>query len=159
MGNNTKERYEEIIRNEDNKILFNKFYYYFNDNDPNDQFNSKEKKFNNPHNNLKISSLNKSSNSFNSNYNSNSSKNNSNTNNNSKEKILWERATLYNNKKKFSKMKISSASTTNTSNSLNRHYRHVSSNNSTSNSTNNSNSNQVINQLKGKRTNSLLNFK
>ena len=129
---------------EDTKRVFGKFNYYFNDNDPKDQFNSKEKKFNNPHANLKIN-LEK--------FSSSSS---------SREKLFQERKSLYNNnEKKFSKLKLSSANNTNSnsSNSLNKHYRHVSSNNSTSNSTNVSNSNQAANQLKGKRTNSLLNFK
>ena len=130
---------------EDTKRVFGKFNYYFNDNDPKDQFNSKEKKFNNPHANLKIN-LEK--------FSSSSS---------SREKLFQERKSLYNNnEKKFSKLKLSSANNTNSSNSLNKHYRHVSSNNSTSNSSSVSNSlsaNQAANQLKGKRTNSLLNFK
>lgn len=145
------------MREEDNKLLFQKFYYYFNDNDPNDQFNSKEKKFNNPHMNLKINN-----NSINSNTNSLKylSKNSNSIN---KEKLLQERNTMYNsnNQKKFNKLKFASVNSTNSSNSLNKHYRHVSSNNSTSNSSNNNSNSQqnVINQLKGKRTNSLLNFK
>jgi len=130
------------MRDEDTKLAFSKFYYYFNDNDSNDQFNSKEIKFNNPHAHLKVNLMRQTS--------------------NSREKLLQERTTLYNNnQRKFSKLKLSSNSVginSNSSNTLNKHYRHVSSNNS-SNSTNVSNPNQVVNQLKGKRTNSLLNFK
>lgn len=140
------------MRDEDTKHMFNKFNYYFNDNDPHDQFNSKEKKFQNPHINLKATSAKPSYTNIN------------------KEKI--ERKSYYSNnqnqisqnsnqnqitQKKFSKLKLNSTRNYNSTNTLNKHYRHVSSNNSTSNSTNVSNSNQ-INQ-KAKRTNSLLNFK
>lgn len=142
------------MRDEETKYIFNKFSYYYNDNDPNDKFNCKDKKFNNPHINLKLNSTKTTFNNVN--YNSSSSISN-------KEKLIQTRNSLYNNQKKFSKMKISSANTSNSNSTqslnLNKHYRHVSSNNSTSNSTNVSNPNQVVNQLKGKRTHSLLNFK
>jgi hypothetical protein len=133
------------MKAEDTKIAFSSFYYYFNDNDSNDQLNSKEKKIDNPHVIYKINNTNRPV--------SNVTL--------TREKALQERASLYNvNNQKLSKLKLSSNSGSSSSiNTLNKHYRHVSSNNSTSNSTNVSNSNQVVNQLKGKRTNSLFNFK
>lgn len=133
------------MRDEDSKLLFSRFYYYFNDNDSSDQFNSKEKKLHNPHANIKMNSLKQTDVTS------------------SRQKLIQEKASLNsNNERKFSKLKISSVSNSNSnsSSSIVRHYRQVSSNNSTSNSTNISNSNQQpANQFKGKRTNSALNFK
>ena len=133
------------MRDEDSKLVFSRFYFYFNDNDPNDQFNSKEKKFHNLHANKKINTM----------------KQSQSENTSSRQKLILEKANIYSsNERKFSKVKLSSASNSNSSSSIVRHYRQVSSNNSTSNSTNISNSNpQPANQLKGKRTNSMLNFK
>jgi len=53
VGNATKERYEAIVRQENYKEVFRDFFYYFNENDPNDKHNSRDrKKFYNPHLNI-----------------------------------------------------------------------------------------------------------
>ncbi len=48
----TKERYESHMREEVVKQVFEDFYFYYNENDPNDKNNTKEKKFYNPHTSL-----------------------------------------------------------------------------------------------------------
>ena len=49
IGNETREKYESYLRDEKYKDVFKDFYYYYNDMDENDKFNTKEKKLYNPH--------------------------------------------------------------------------------------------------------------
>jgi hypothetical protein len=164
MGQNTKERYENIIRQDTYKECFKDFFYYFNENDPNDKYNTRDrKKFYNPHLNINdnLSQIRSERNSFsskdissssstsyinkrNSNYNiSNqggySSMSNLNLNQNIQRSINEKINILNNIENKFSKIKILSSN--NASRSAIKHYRHASTgslnaNNSTSNSSN-----------------------
>lgn len=164
MGQNTKERYENIIRQDAYKECFKDFFYYFNENDPNDKFNTRDrKKFYNPHLNINdnLSQIRSERNSFsskdissspstsystkrNSNYNINnqggySSMSNLNLNQNIQRSINEKINILNNIENKFSKIKILSSN--NASRSAIKHYRHASTgslnaNNSTSNSSN-----------------------
>jgi serum/glucocorticoid-regulated kinase 2 len=52
LGNNTREKYDQYLRDETFKDAFKDFYFYYNDFDPNDKNNSKEKKLFNPHLNI-----------------------------------------------------------------------------------------------------------
>lgn len=49
IGNNTREKYDQYLRDESYKDAFKDFYYYHNNIEPNDKFNTKERKFVNPH--------------------------------------------------------------------------------------------------------------
>lgn len=57
IGENTKEKYEGYLRNESYKDAFKDFYYYLNEFDPNDKYNTNEQKLPNPHVNIQISKL------------------------------------------------------------------------------------------------------
>lgn len=52
IGQQTKDRYDSIMREENNKASFLEFYFYFNECDLNDRNNNKELKFFNPHTSL-----------------------------------------------------------------------------------------------------------
>lgn len=52
LGLETKERYENHMKEEAIKQVFKDFYFYYNENDPNDISNTKEKKFYNLHTSL-----------------------------------------------------------------------------------------------------------
>ena len=142
MGNNTKEKYEIIMRDEVTKNSFKDFYYYFNDNDINDRNNSIDKKFYNPHLNI----------------NTNYSKNNEQNSNLKLQKSINEKINFMNNiDNKFTKIKIASISSAASSGSIIKHYRHSSTNNISNSTTNTSNS-QNINFLIHKRSGSTTNF-
>lgn len=169
MGQNTKERYEFITRQDNYKECFRDFFYYFNENDPTDKNNTRDrKKFYNPHLNINdnlsqirperssISSrdssastsyVRKSSNSSNFNINNQgsgyASMNNLNLNQNIQRSINEKINILNNIENKFSKIKILSSN--NASRSAIKHYRHASTGNlSATNSTSNT-SNMVNN--------------
>ena len=63
LGNNTREKYEQYLREESFKDCFKDFYFYSNEFDPNDKCNSKDKKLFNPHLNIQ-SNYSKSTNSL-----------------------------------------------------------------------------------------------
>jgi hypothetical protein len=63
LGNNTREKYEQYLREESFKDCFKDFYFYSNEFDPNDKCNSKDKKLFNPHLNIQ-SNYSKSANSL-----------------------------------------------------------------------------------------------
>lgn len=166
MGQNTKERYEYIVRQDNYKECFKDFFYYFNENDPNDKYNTRDrKKFYNPHLNINdnLSQIRSERNAFssrdissssstsysnkqrNSSYNINnqggySSMTNLNLNQNNIQRSINEKINILNNiENKFSKIKILSSNSA--SRSAIKHYRHASTgslnaNNSTSNSSN-----------------------
>jgi len=52
LSNDTMERYDKILRQDNYKTAFKDFNFYSNECDPNDKNNSKEKKFFNPHFNI-----------------------------------------------------------------------------------------------------------
>jgi hypothetical protein len=174
MGQNTKERYEFIARQDTYKESFQDFFYYFNENDSNDKNNTRDrKKFYNPHLNINdnLSQIRSERNSVSSrdvsssasysnkprtsgsNFNINnqggySSMSNLNLNQNIQRSINEKINILNNIENKFSKIKILSSS--NASRSAIKHYRHASTgslsvNNSTSNTTNMMGNNNAIN--------------
>ena len=172
MGQNTKERYEAIVRGDNYKENFRDFFYYFNELDPNDKNNTRDrKKFYNPHLNINdnlsqirsernsISSREASSSTsysnkprgsgnFNINNQGYSSMTNLNLNQNIQRSINEKINILNNIENKFSKIKILSSN--NASRSAMKHYRHastgsLSANNSTSNTSNMVNNNNANN--------------
>lgn len=58
IGNDTRARYANYLKDDSLKEDFKVFYYYFNEFDINDKNNSKDKKFNNPHLNLQSMEIN-----------------------------------------------------------------------------------------------------
>jgi hypothetical protein len=173
MGQNTKERYEFIVRQDNYKEGFKDFFYYFNELDSNDKNNTRDrKKFYNPHLNINdnlsqirserssISSSSRdrevsSSTSYSnkprtsgSNFNINnqggySSMTNLNLNQNIQRSINEKINILNNIENKFSKIKILSSN--NASRSAIKHYRHASTG---SLNANNSTSNMTNNVVK-----------
>jgi hypothetical protein len=182
LGQNTKERYEFITRQDNYKESFRDFFYYFNENDINDKYNTRDrKKFYNPHLNINdnLSQIRSERNSISSgreissstnyinkprmsgnNLNINnqgvySSMSNLNLNQNIQRSINEKINILNNIENKFSKIKILSSN--NASRSVIKHYRHASTgslnaNNSTSNTTNMMNNN-IANNNNGNNNN------
>ena len=136
IGNDTREKYEQFMREDSYKEAFKDFNYYFNELDPNDKNNSKEKKFSNPHLNIP------------NNYQRNSIKDNMSIKSLVKEEKT-EKITLNSLETKFSKIKLMSSS--GSSNSLIRNYRQSSGNVMSSNST--SSSNYAIHRRSGSAAN------
>lgn len=174
MGQNTKERYEIITRQDSYKESFRDFFYYFNENDINDKNNTRDrKKFYNPHVNINdnLSQIRPDRNSIISRdsissssthiYKPRSSLSNTNINNQGTyssmsnlnlnqniQRSINEKINILNNiENKFSKIKILSSN--NASRSAIKHYRHASTgslnNNSTSNTTNMMNNGNIAN--------------
>ena len=135
IGENTREKYDGYLRNENYKDLFRDFYYYNNEFDPSDKFNTNEKKFINPHININTNTKN------------NTIISNNETNNNRSNDKIRDFNNLDN---KFSKIKLISSS--GSSNSLLRHYRQSSTNNMSNNSTSSSSS-TYIHKRSGSTTN------
>ena len=152
MGQNTKERYESIVRQDNYKENFKDFFYYFNEFDPNDKNNTRDrKKFYNPHLNINdnlsqirserssvsssssrdvsssasyINKPQRSGSNFNINNQGYSSMTNLNLNQNIQRSINEKINILNNIENKFSKIKILSSN--NASRSAIKHYRHAS---------------------------------
>lgn len=112
MGMNTKERYENIIRQETYKVAFKDYLFYFNEDDPSDKNNTINKKFFNPHQSLESTV-------------ESERKNESN--------LVSEIKVMHNIESKFNKIKQMSNS--NSSGSLLRQYKVNSGNNLSSNNT------------------------
>jgi hypothetical protein len=177
LGNNTLEKYEHYLRDETFRDAFKDFYYYFNDMEPNDKFNTKERKFFNPHlqiqSNLKITNVVSNNNNFNSfignqffkldnsgavNINDNQSLH---KNYASKEsvvnnpKIAQDRA-MSNIDSRFTKIKLMSNS--GSTNSLIKNYRQSSGNNMISNNSTSNSSNSFNINAMGRRSGSTANI-
>jgi hypothetical protein len=133
IGNDTREKYEQFLREDSYKDSFKDFSYYFNEQDPNDKNNSKEKKFNNPHLNIP------------NNYYRNSVKDTL----TSKNMVKEEKVVPNSLETKFSKIKLMSSS--GSSNSLIRNYRQSSGNVMSNNST--SSSNYAVHKRSGSAAN------
>ena len=169
MGQNTKERYEFIVRQDNYKENFKDFFYYFNEFDPNDKNNTRDrKKFYNPHLNINdnLSQIRSERNSISSsssrdvsssasysnkprgsgsNFNINnqgySSMTNLNLNQNIQRSINEKINILNNIENKFSKIKILSSN--NASRSAIKHYRHASTGSLSANNSTSNTTNMV----------------
>lgn len=52
IGNNTQEKYDRFLKEEEISPSFSEFYFYFNENEADDPYNTNQKKFYNPHTSL-----------------------------------------------------------------------------------------------------------